>query len=620
MVDLQTIKLIIWDLDDTFWEGIISEGPISIIPENVQFIKSLTDCGIINSICSKNDYSTVEKELIDLNINDLFVFPSINWENKSPRIQQIIEQMSLRPANVLFIDDNTSNLGEASYLIPGLQICGPDSINGMIHQIETLPKSDISHERLNHYKVLEKKRAEEKTFKSNEEFLFASDIRVDICHDCNKELHRIHELVLRSNQLNFTKKRDSQEELTSLFQNKEFECGYVKVRDKFGDYGIVGFYALRDNRLYHFVFSCRTLGQGIEQYVYGVLGSPDIQIIGDVRCDLKKNYIPRYINQTEPSRLQIEEKSVVNCSVLMKGPCDLSHAIMYIKNNKEIDTEFTYIKEGTNKTIDAYNHSVHIEQLKSLTKDQMTELSDDCPFIDRSMFESNFFEKNYDVIFLSSLIESVRGIYKKKGSGIQVVFGQRNYPLNDEKYWQYYLDNAAYPEFNLEFLKKFSQNYEFIGATTPENYTAFLKKCISWLSPQTTLCIILGSTYPFPGEEAHCKYHQEINDAVKSLAKTEGRLRYIEIDRLADKSTDYEGSIDHFTTEVYYKLANSMVRIIEDVTGVKYKQPDKLKTYFVRLLNHIRKYLKRHFNPRGRAYGLAKKVYLLLSGKKDIVK
>ena len=56
MIDYSKIKLVIWDLDDTFWKGTLSEGPIVSIAENIQLVRDLTDRGIVNSICSKNDY------------------------------------------------------------------------------------------------------------------------------------------------------------------------------------------------------------------------------------------------------------------------------------------------------------------------------------------------------------------------------------------------------------------------------------------------------------------------------------------------------------------------------------------------------------------------------------
>lgn len=63
MIDINKLKLVIWDLDDTFWTGTLSEGEIKTIPENMQVINTLVDHGVMNSICSKNDFEKTKKNL-----------------------------------------------------------------------------------------------------------------------------------------------------------------------------------------------------------------------------------------------------------------------------------------------------------------------------------------------------------------------------------------------------------------------------------------------------------------------------------------------------------------------------------------------------------------------------
>ena len=46
--------------------------------------------------------------------------------------------------------------------------------------------------------------------------------------------------------------------------------------------------------------------------------------------------------------------------------------------------------------------------------DERKQIIEDCPFVDPQMLSGTFYTGNYDVIFLSSLIESVYPIYKKK--------------------------------------------------------------------------------------------------------------------------------------------------------------------------------------------------------------
>ena len=118
-MDYKKIKLVIWDLDETFWEGTLSEGVVLTSENHIALIKELTDCGIINSICSKNNESDVIPELDKLGLLDYFVFKSINWEPKGQRVTSLIKNMSLRPENVLFIDDNHQNLKEVELLQSG---------------------------------------------------------------------------------------------------------------------------------------------------------------------------------------------------------------------------------------------------------------------------------------------------------------------------------------------------------------------------------------------------------------------------------------------------------------------------------------------------------------------
>ena len=203
-----TIKLVIWDMDDTFWEGTISEGDINPIEENIKAVKDLTNRGIINSICSKNEYEIVESKLKELAIFDYFVFPTINWNAKGPQIKELIEKCQLREENVLFIDDNSYNLQEALYYCPKLNVETPEFLKGILNNEYLQGKNDERNLRLEKYKLLETKQKEMKEYKSNEEFLYASNIKVYVCTDCSYEIDRIYELVHRTNQLNYTKKAD----------------------------------------------------------------------------------------------------------------------------------------------------------------------------------------------------------------------------------------------------------------------------------------------------------------------------------------------------------------------------------------------------------------------------
>ena len=612
MIDLKSIKLIVWDLDETFWSGTLSEGGAIVPDEHLKLIRDLTDCGIINSICSKNDFESTKQFILNLGVWDLFVFPSINWDSKGPQLKEKIDKMALRPVNVLFIDDNDSNLGEAKHYLPTIQTGNPEIIQELIRQVDSYEKKDIQHKRLKQYKILEEKDSASKSYMSNEAFLFDSQIQVEVSHDCLQHIQRIHELLLRSNQLNYTKKRISIDELSALLNDPEYDCGYVTVKDRFGDYGLVGFYAKKDNYLEHFLFSCRTMGQKIEQWVYAQLGFPDLEVCGEVRTQLNKTECPGWINQEAvPSDSTQDNQNTADrrCRVLLKGPCDLSHSQVYIKKSIPFDTDFTYT-DDRGRIIDSYNHSVHIEGLYTYSEEDKRTIVEDCVFVDPSMLSGRFFTGEYDLIFLSTFIESTYQIYQKKGSNIRVVFGGN--ALTNEENWEGYISGLIYNRgnsFSLDYLKSFSQKYECIGQTTPEMYELFLRKCLKWLPDRTILCLILGATQGFDGDEAEKERHVKLNEMVKSFAKSNPRIRYIEVDNCIHDSGDFENSINHFSARVYYEIAQRMLEVVRQETGQNVESYSESIVFFDRIVLRLRKIIKSVISPQSGLYRVLKQPY-----------
>ncbi len=101
------VRLVIWDLDDTFWSGTLTEGGITqYIRAHHNIVVELARRGIISSICSRNEYAETMACLRERGIAEYFVFPSISWEPKGARIARLIEAVQLRPASVMFIDND----------------------------------------------------------------------------------------------------------------------------------------------------------------------------------------------------------------------------------------------------------------------------------------------------------------------------------------------------------------------------------------------------------------------------------------------------------------------------------------------------------------------------------
>ena len=139
---VEPIRLVVWDLDETFWRGTLTEGGIVWRDECHEIVIELARRGIMSSICSKNDFETIRALLIEREIWDYFIFPSIDWSPKGPRIRQIIEMVQLRPQSVILIDDNHLNLEEAKFFVPGIQVASDAVIPSILSDPLFVGKDD----------------------------------------------------------------------------------------------------------------------------------------------------------------------------------------------------------------------------------------------------------------------------------------------------------------------------------------------------------------------------------------------------------------------------------------------------------------------------------------------
>lgn len=566
--DITKTKLIIWDLDDTFWSGNLSEGDVVLKPEAIALVRELTTKGIMNSICSKNNFEDVKNKFIDLGLKDvwdLFVFVSIDWTPKGERIQNIIKSMNLRNENVIFIDDNVSNINEAKFYSPDIMSATPEFINKIAEELYLVNDYDFEHTRLKQYKILEEKSHQIAQASSNEDFLRSSKIKICIKKDCLNNLERIKKLITRTNQLNFTKFRD--ENLEDTIKNND--CAYIIAEDKFGNYGICGFYALnkKENKLVHFLFSCRIMNMGIEQFVYDYLRRPQIEIKGEVAStlDSKVDWI-KIVENLEIKTAPVPKLN--NKNILFKGPCDLYSTLSYIDADCNIDTEFPYWNKQLVYIL-AHTHTAFIEQTHRLSKEKLAELSMRFPFPNADEFRTKFFDEKYNLVFLSLLTVTHSGIYINKDDGTYAFFGFADCDITNESNWEKILAPIpveARPQ-NILMLKEFQKHYVF-GGNPPVDLVI---KNINYIldNLKAKLVLILGSEIPTDkiqaGYENMAERHKILNSAIKETFKE--RVEFIELTDFIKSDEDYTTCINHFSRRVYVDLAQRVVEIANNVLG-----------------------------------------------------
>lgn len=592
-IDFSQIKLIIWDLDDTFWTGTLSEGIVTPIPAYLQFVRLLTDCGVINTICSKNDKRLAEEKLRELGVLDYFVFNSIDWTPKGPRIQKLIKDMGLRSKNCLFLDDNVVNLNEAIFYEPDLMIAEPTFIPELVTYYRQQPVSDSTHKRLKSYQVLEKKLEAKSQASDNLDFLFSSNTHVEILHDCAAHIDRITELVNRTNQLNYTKIRSTKEEIVALIENPACETGYVKVWDNWGDYGIVGFYAVMDGRCLHFLFSCRTIGQGVEQYVYAILGHPQLVTVGEVVNPVTDEPAPAWINQRQEKKADLNTANS-QVKVVFKGGCDLNIMSDYL-NTSSIVKEFTYFGQKRKNNIEHYNNSVNYLSFPFLSEAEKKILLDDCIFNDEEMFHTAMYDDDVAIVFLSTMIEPNLGIYRNKENGNRIAWGEYLYPLTDPKNWDLYINNEIFTAdntFTREWLESFQRKYTFEGCLSPDEIMDNMERTLKKVNPNTKVCYLLGSETPYlknkqPNYEERHLIYKAINDRLRAYAKFHDQVWLIDFNEFIQGQEDFTNNINHFQRRVYYEVATRANQYISILTGSKLQQKSRFYLFYKTLIDKI---------------------------------
>jgi FkbH-like protein len=547
----QKIKLIIWDMDETFWKGTLSEEKIEFLDENIKFLKTLTDRGIMNSISSKNEFENVKKKLAEKNLWEYFLFPKISWDPKGQQIKNTISQMQLRPCNILFIDDNISNLKEAIFYNPELQILEPKYISELIDHPMLQGKPDANHTRLKQYKILESKEQQRKELNiTNEEFLKSSNIEIAIDDFDHPYLERVSEMVERYNQLNFTKLRSNKSELKTLINNKKYISKVINVKDKFGDYGLCGFYVVQDQKLIHFLFSCRIMNMGIESWTYHHLKKPSIDIVGEVSSKIS-NTKPNWIFHQKKSRYNDKKNKLDSKGkkeILIFGGCDLQQIEELLKNDFNVDTEFNYALDNQEIRKD------HTELILGKYPIKFN-FNKNIPFIKKESFSSKIFNKNYDAIIFSPLMDFHQGLYKHKFS--EFIMPKESFELD-------LTDRGTFNDlrkkvFNKEFCEWFAENFEKIGPITVEKFKSNIRKIEKKIGKNTKLILITGAEidkkFSNQYEKNHLQRHVEMNKALEELEE-EKIIYLIDVRKKIKNKNDITDSLRHFSRRGYLQIAD----------------------------------------------------------------
>jgi FkbH-like protein len=265
------IKCIVWDLDNTLWDGVLLEDDnVQLRPAVVAHIRRLDRMGTLHSIASKNDHDAAIEKLREFGIEDLFLYPQINWNAKSGSIRQIAKAFNLGLDAFAFVDDQEFERAEVAHGVPDVTCVDVINLDQALTHPLFQPRfvTDESAQRREMYRAqIARDELEQEFSGTSDEFLASLDMTFTIEPARRADLQRAEELTVRTNQLNSTGRTYSYDELDELRESPDHLLLVASLTDKFGSYGKIGLALVeKDQRVWRLcmmLMSCRVMSRGV---------------------------------------------------------------------------------------------------------------------------------------------------------------------------------------------------------------------------------------------------------------------------------------------------------------------------------------------------------------------
>lgn len=283
-------KAVAVDLDNTLWGGIIGEDGITGIQIGSEypgtayqeFQRALLDLsrrGILLAVCSKNNPEDAMEALENhpgmLLRPNHFAALRINWNDKVQSLREIAGELNIGIDAVAFADDNPVERKRVRAALPEIAVLElPEDPIGLAMALRDCPLFErlaLSEEDLQRgsYYVADRERKELGiTFSTKEGFYKSLAQEVQIAPVTPATLPRVAQLTQKTNQFNLTTRRYTEQQISELAGNPAWSVWSLRVRDCFGDNGLVGVAITVDHdgacEIDTFLLSCRVIGRTVE--------------------------------------------------------------------------------------------------------------------------------------------------------------------------------------------------------------------------------------------------------------------------------------------------------------------------------------------------------------------
>ena len=273
-----SVKVVAWDLDGTIWDGVLLEdGPegVKLRPEVARVIEQLDARGILNTVVSKNEPEDALAQLRRYGLEEYFVFPRIGWGPKSEALAAIARDFDVGSDTLAFVDDSAFERDQVRQADPAIRVIDAAEAAELPARPEFDPPVTGDARRRREFYRGQEARTQALVGFSGEyrAFLRGCHMRLVVRTDAERHAERLHELVQRTNQLNFSGNRYERTVLEKRLRDPAHEAFALECTDRFGEYGLVGFALVERNgpRLLDLALSCRVQGKRVEHAFLGFL-------------------------------------------------------------------------------------------------------------------------------------------------------------------------------------------------------------------------------------------------------------------------------------------------------------------------------------------------------------
>ncbi len=287
-------KVIVLDCDGTLWRGTVGEdGADGIVfgpPWRAlqEFMVRQHDAGMLLCICSKNSqedvFAAFDQRRDEMPLSrEHIVSWRVNWTAKSENIRSLAKELELGLDSFIMVDDNPIECAEIEANCPEvltLQL-PPDEekIPTFLRRVWAFDHLKVTSEDKNrtaYYRANAQRETARTDALTMDDFLRGLQLQIEIAAAQSSQLERVAQLTQRTNQFNVSGIRRTVAEVQRLCDREDAGCSVVELRDRFGDYGLVGvlIYTMAPDVLVidSFLLSCRALGRKVEHRMLAEAG------------------------------------------------------------------------------------------------------------------------------------------------------------------------------------------------------------------------------------------------------------------------------------------------------------------------------------------------------------